>query len=88
MRLPWLKPKEVTTEKLVPIIGDSRSYVDRWSDESYLSIVKGFAITLGLGVMLSMFSAIVITKTLLQLVSVSYLLRLLAFSAVDCVGSQ
>ena len=33
------------------------------------SIVKGFAITLGLGVIVSMFSAIVITKTLLQLVS-------------------
>lgn len=36
------------------------------------SIVKGFAITLGLGVMLSMFSAIVITKTLLQLVAVGW----------------
>jgi protein-export membrane protein SecD len=35
------------------------------------SVVKGFAVTLGLGVLISMFSAIVITKTLLQLVSVS-----------------
>ena len=33
------------------------------------SIVKGFAITLGLGVLISMFSAIVITKTFLQLMA-------------------
>ena len=33
------------------------------------SIVKGFAITLGLGVLISMFSAIVITKTFLQLIA-------------------
>lgn len=33
------------------------------------SIVKGFAITLGLGILVSMFSAIVITKTFLQLLS-------------------
>jgi len=32
------------------------------------SIVKGFAITLGLGVIISMFSAIVITKNLLQII--------------------
>ncbi|MEA3450194.1 MAG: protein translocase subunit SecD [Patescibacteria group bacterium] len=37
------------------------------------SIVKGFAITLGLGVLISMFSAIVITKTLLQLSSITFL---------------
>ncbi len=37
------------------------------------SIVKGFAITLGLGVIVSMFSAIVITKTMLQLVSGAWL---------------
>ncbi len=36
------------------------------------SIVKGFAITLGLGILLSMFSAIVITKTLLQIVSTKW----------------
>lgn len=37
------------------------------------SIVKGFAITLGLGVLISMFSAIVITKTFLQLASLDWL---------------
>jgi protein-export membrane protein SecD len=37
------------------------------------SIVKGFAITLGLGVLISMFSAIVITKTLLQLIGGGWL---------------
>ena len=37
------------------------------------SIVKGFAITLFLGVMISMFSAIVITKTLLQLIAGEWL---------------
>jgi preprotein translocase subunit SecD len=37
------------------------------------SIVKGFAITLGLGVLVSMFSAIVITKTFLQLISGKWL---------------
>ena len=39
------------------------------------SIVKGFAITLGLGVLVSMFSAIVITKTLLLLVSGEWLAK-------------
>jgi len=34
------------------------------------SVVKGFAITLGLGVIISMFSAIVVTKNLLQLIAV------------------
>ena len=37
------------------------------------SIVKGFAITLGLGVLVSMFSAIIITKTLLQIVTREWL---------------
>ncbi len=37
------------------------------------SIVKGFAITLGLGVVVSMFSAIVITKTFLQLIAGEWL---------------
>ncbi|RLC38198.1 protein translocase subunit SecD, partial [Candidatus Falkowbacteria bacterium] len=37
------------------------------------SIVKGFAITLGLGILVSMFSAIIITKTLLQLTSGGWL---------------
>lgn len=37
------------------------------------SIVKGFALTLGLGVLLSMFSAIVITRTFLRMVSVKQL---------------
>lgn len=37
------------------------------------SIVKGFAITLGIGVLISMFSAIVITKTFLLLVSGGWL---------------
>ena len=39
------------------------------------SIVKGFAITLGLGVLVSMFSAIVITKTFLQLLSGDWLFK-------------
>ncbi|NQV13052.1 MAG: MMPL family transporter, partial [Parcubacteria group bacterium] len=33
-----------------------------------VGIIKGFAITLGLGVLVSMFSAIVVTRTLLYLV--------------------
>lgn len=33
------------------------------------SIVKGFAVTLGLGVLISMFSAIIITKTFLQMIA-------------------
>lgn len=37
------------------------------------SIVKGFAITLGLGVLVSMFSAIIVTKTFLQLVAGKWL---------------
>ncbi|MEA3398816.1 MAG: protein translocase subunit SecD [Patescibacteria group bacterium] len=37
------------------------------------SVVKGFAVTLGLGILVSMFSAIVITKTFLQLISNSWL---------------
>ena len=37
------------------------------------SIVKGFAVTLGLGVIISMFSAIVITKNLLQIISSQWL---------------
>jgi preprotein translocase subunit SecD len=37
------------------------------------SIVKGFAITLGLGVLVSMFSAIFITKTLLKLIAGGWL---------------
>ncbi len=37
------------------------------------SIVKGFAITLGLGVIVSMFSAIIITKTFLQIIAGSWL---------------
>ncbi len=37
------------------------------------SVVKGFAITLGLGVIISMFSAIVITRTFLRLVSGEWL---------------
>jgi protein-export membrane protein SecD len=37
------------------------------------SIVKGFAITLFLGVVISMFSAIIITKTLMQLVAVGWI---------------
>ncbi|MCK5211978.1 MMPL family transporter, partial [Candidatus Parcubacteria bacterium] len=39
------------------------------------SIVKGFAITLGLGVLVSMFSAIVITKTFLQLSSSDWMFK-------------
>ncbi len=37
------------------------------------SVVKGFAVTLGLGVIISMFSAIVITKTLLLLIAGEWL---------------
>jgi len=33
------------------------------------SLVKGFAVTLGLGILVSMFSAIIITRTLLRLVA-------------------
>ena len=36
------------------------------------SIIKGFAITLGIGVLVSMFSAIVITKTLLLLLAIPW----------------
>ena len=39
------------------------------------SVVKGFAVTLGLGVIVSMFSAIVITKTLLLLITGEWLER-------------
>jgi preprotein translocase subunit SecD len=37
------------------------------------SIVKGFAVTLALGVLISMFSAIIITKTFLQLIKGSWI---------------
>lgn len=37
------------------------------------SIVKGFAVTLSLGILISMFSAIIITKTFLQLISEKWL---------------
>lgn len=39
------------------------------------SIVKGFAVTLGLGVIVSMFSAIIVTKLLLQMISFTPLSR-------------
>jgi len=37
------------------------------------SLVKGFAITLGIGVLISMFSAITVTRTFLRLISTSWL---------------
>jgi preprotein translocase subunit SecD len=33
-----------------------------------VSLIKGFAITLGLGVLLSLFTAVVVTRTLLRLI--------------------
>ena len=40
----------------------------RWATQRLREyLVKGFAITLGLGVLISMFSAIVVTRTLLHL---------------------
>jgi preprotein translocase subunit SecD len=33
-----------------------------------VSIIKGFALTLGLGILVSMFTAIVVTRTLLRLI--------------------
>ena len=46
------------------------------------SIVKGFAITLGLGILVSMFSAIIITKTLLQLTTGRWLEKRLWLAGV------
>jgi len=44
-----------------------------FADTLGASIVKGFAITLALGVLISMFSAITITKTILQIIGMSML---------------
>ena len=44
-----------------------------FADTLGASIVKGFAITLALGVLISMFSAITITKTILQIIGMSLL---------------
>src|SRR3990172_194204 len=55
-----------------------------WFGEQFgASLVKGFALTLGLGVLISMFSAIVVTRTLLRLMVGTPLARRLELFAPD-----
>lgn len=50
-----------------------------------VSIIKGFALTLGLGVVLSLFTAIVVTRTLLRLIVNTGIARNLWFFEIDRV---
>ncbi|MBI2912920.1 MAG: protein translocase subunit SecD [Chloroflexi bacterium] len=54
-----------------------------FGDQFGASLVKGFALTLGLGVLISMFSAIVVTRTLLRLMVGTPLARRLELFAPD-----
>jgi len=54
-----------------------------FGDQFGATLVKGFALTLGLGVLISMFSAIIVTRTLLRLLVGTPLARNMAFFAPD-----
>ena len=54
-----------------------------FGDQFGATLVKGFALTLGLGVLISMFSAIIVTRTLLRLLVGTPLARNMALFAPD-----
>src|SRR2546426_943868 len=54
-----------------------------FGDQFGANLVKGFALTLGLGVLISMFSAIIVTRTLLRLLVGTPLARNMALFAPD-----
>jgi len=52
------------------------------------SIIKGFAITLAIGILVSMFSAITVTRTLLRLIATKYFENHPGWFGVDKVKNK